>query len=246
LILPRCISLAYNSNNSLQSQASLWRAIALTTTKLMTSDNATNVGGGTTSQSEALYRLLFDNCMDGIMKTSPDGSILDANPAACAIFERTRDEIIAAGREGLIDVSDPRLPALIEQRRLTGKAHGELKGRRRDGSTFPVEFSSVVFENLQGQTRTCLIIRDISERKAAEAERERLIHELQDAMGRVNSLSGLLPICASCKKIRDEQGHWHHLELYIRNHSKAEFSHGICPDCQRRLYAEDLADDSRG
>lgn len=212
----------------------------------MTSDNATNVGSGIALQSEALYRLLFENCMDGIMKTCPDGSILDANPAACAIFNRTREEIIAAGREGLIDVSDLRLPALIEQRRLTGKAHGELNGRRKDGSLFPVEFSSVVFENLQGETRTCLIIRDISERKAAEAESERLIRELQDAVGRVNSLSGLLPICASCKKIRDEQGRWHHLELYIRKHSKAEFSHGICPDCQRRLYPEHVPGKPRG
>lgn len=212
----------------------------------MTSEKATNGGSGIASQSEALYRLLFENCMDGIMKTSPDGLILDANPAACAIFQRTREEIIAAGREGLIDISDPRLPELIEQRRLTGKAHGELNGRRKDGSLFPVEFSSVVFENLQGEARTCLIIRDISERKAAEVERERLIQELQDTMARVNTLSGLLPICASCKKIRDEQGHWHHLEIYIRSHSEAEFSHGICPDCQRRLYSEDLTDDSRG
>ena len=212
----------------------------------MTSEKATNVGDGTVSQSEALYRLLFENCMDGIMKTSPNGSILDANPAACAIFERTREEIIAAGREGLIDISDPRLPALIEQRRLTGKAHGELKGRRRDGSLFPLEFSSVVFENLQGEARTCLIIRDISERKAAEAERERLIQDLKDAMARVNTLSGLLPICASCKKIRDEQGHWHNLEIYIRNHSEAEFSHGICPDCRRRLYPEHTPDKPRG
>jgi PAS domain S-box-containing protein len=206
--------------------------------KHMASDKVSNIGGGKASQSEALYRLLFENCMDGIMKTSPNGSIFDANPAACAIFERTREEIIAAGREGLIDGSDPRLPGLIEQRKLTGKAHGELNGRRRDGSLFPVEFSSVVFENLQGEPRTCIIIRDISERKAADDERERLIQELQDAMARVKSLSGLLPICASCKKIRDEQGQWHHLELYIRSHSKAEFSHGICPECQLELYPE--------
>jgi len=211
----------------------------------MTSDNAAQLGGGAPGSSNVLYRMLFENCMDGIMKTAPDGSILDANPAACAMFQRTREEIIAAGREGLVDVSDPRLPALIEERRRTGKAHGELKGRRRDGSFFPVEFSSVVFQNPQGETRTCLIIRDISERKAAETERERLIQQLRDAAARVKSLSGLLPICASCKKIRDEKGQWHHLEIYIRNHSRAEFSHGICPDCRRRLYSENTVDNSR-
>ena len=204
----------------------------------MPSDTAAKPANNPFDSSNVLYRLLFENCMDGIMKTAPDGSILDANPAACRIFERTREEIIAAGREGLIDTSDPRLAPLVEQRRLTGKAHGELNGRRRDGSLFPVEFSSVIFENPQGETRTCLIIRDISERKGAEAERERLILELQEALARVKSLSGLLPICAACKKIRDKRGAWHNLEFYIREHSEAEFSHGICPNCRRDLYPD--------
>jgi len=186
--------------------------------------------------NDVLYRLLFENCMDGIMKTAPDGSILDANPAACQIFERTREEIIAAGREGLMDVSDPRLATMVEERRRTGKAHGELTARRRDGSLFPVEISSVIFHNPQGELRTCIIIRDISERKSAECERERLIEELQEALTKVKTLSGLLPICASCKKIRNETGQWQSLELYIRNHTEADFSHGICPECRSKLY----------
>jgi len=188
--------------------------------------------------SETLYRLLFENGMDGIMLTSPDGSILDANPASCQMFERTREEIIAAGRDGLMDSSDRRLAILIERRQRTGVAHGELSGRRRDGTLFPVEMSSVVFKNPDGQLRTCLIIRDISQRKTAETEREKLIQELKEALRRVKSLSGLLPICASCKKIRDKEGHWHHLEIYIRAHTEADFSHGICPECRRRLYPE--------
>jgi len=188
--------------------------------------------------SETLYRLLFENGMDGIMLTAPDGSILDANPASCQMFERTREEIIAAGRDGLMDSSDPRLAILIEQRQRTGVAHGELSGRRRDGTLFPVEMSSVVFKNPEGHLRTCLIIRDISQRKTAETERERLIQELREALGKVKSLSGLLPICASCKKIRDKDGHWHYLEIYIRTHTEADFSHGICPECRRRLYPE--------
>ena len=176
--------------------------------------------------------------MDGIMKTAPDGTILDANPAACQIFGRTREEIIAAGREGLIDTSDPRLPAMVEERRRTGRAHGELTGRRRDGSPFPLEISSVIFENPEGRTRTCMIIRDISERKTADDERERLIHQLQEALARVNTLTGLLPMCASCRKIRDKEGQWHSLETYVRSHTHADFSHGICPDCRRKLYPD--------
>lgn len=170
------------------------------------------------------------------MFTSPDGAILDANPAACRMFQRTREEIIEAGRTGLIDTTDPRLSVLLTMRQETGKAHGELNGRRRDGSLFPVELSSVVFHDSEGHDRTCLIIRDISDRKTAESERERLIVELQDALTKVKTLSGLLPICSSCKKIRDKDGRWQVLELYIRNHSQADFTHGICPECRARLY----------
>jgi hypothetical protein len=62
--------------------------------------------------------------------------------------------------------------------------------------------------------------------------------KLQAAMDEVKTLSGLLPICASCKKIRDDKGYWTQIETYIREHSDAEFSHGICPDCAKKLYPE--------
>ena len=75
-------------------------------------------------------------------------------------------------------------------------------------------------------------------RKKVEAEREDLIGELSQALVQINSLQGLLPICASCKKIRDDKGYWNQLEEYIQEHSEAEFSHGICPDCARKLYPD--------
>lgn len=199
-------------------------------------------GDNATLGNETLHRLLFENSLDGFMLTAPDGRILDANPAASRIFGRTREELLREGREGLIDSSDPRLPGLIAQRRQTGRAHGELSARRKDGAVFPVEFSSVVFTTPEGEPRTCLIIRDISERKAAEAERENLIGELRDTLGRVKRLSGLLPMCAACRKIRDERDVWHDLESYIRTHTEADFSHGICPDCRRQLYPETIRD----
>ncbi|MDA8084691.1 MAG: response regulator [Nitrospiraceae bacterium] len=76
------------------------------------------------------------------------------------------------------------------------------------------------------------------ERKRIENEKQRLIGELRDAMARVKVLSGLLPICSSCKKIRDDRGYWNQIESFVREHSEAEFSHGICPDCARKLYPE--------
>ncbi len=193
---------------------------------------------GVLPDNEAPYQLLFENSLDGQMLTAPDGSILDANPAACRIMGRTREEIVQEGRQGLMDVSDPRLSVLIAERQRTGRAHGELTAKRKDGTRFPVEVSSVVFPRRDGELRTCIIIRDITERKAAESERERLIKELQEALGRVKTLSGLLHICASCRKIRDHQGAWHNLEIYVRNHTEADFSHGICPECHHNLYPE--------
>lgn len=82
------------------------------------------------------------------------------------------------------------------------------------------------------------IVRDITERKQAEQERESLILELTEALAKVKTLSGLLPICAACKRIRDDNGYWQQIEAYIGEHSQAEFSHGICPECARRLYPD--------
>ncbi|OGP93993.1 MAG: hypothetical protein A2157_00180 [Deltaproteobacteria bacterium RBG_16_47_11] len=85
--------------------------------------------------------------------------------------------------------------------------------------------------------------RDITERKLAEEERERLIHSLEDALAKIRRLHGILPICASCKKIRDDEGYWNQLEAYIEEHSEAEFTHGLCPDCMKKLYGISLDED---
>ena len=80
--------------------------------------------------------------------------------------------------------------------------------------------------------------REIEERKRVEKEREKLINELQVALAEVKTLSGLLPICASCKMIRDDKGYWNQIETYVRDHSEADFSHSICPDCTKNLYPD--------
>jgi PAS domain S-box-containing protein len=79
---------------------------------------------------------------------------------------------------------------------------------------------------------------DITERKKVEKEREKLIQDLSAAIAQVKTLSGLLPICASCKKIRNSDGSWEQMESYIRDHSEADFSHSICPECAAKLYPE--------
>jgi len=81
-----------------------------------------------------------------------------------------------------------------------------------------------------------VLFRDISERKRGQQERERLIAELQQALSNVRTLHGLIPICASCKRIRDDQGYWRQLEVYICEHSDADFSHGMCPECAEKYF----------
>lgn len=80
---------------------------------------------------------------------------------------------------------------------------------------------------------------EIKERKQVEKEREQLINELQEALVNVKTLSGLLPICANCKKIRDDKGYWNNLEGYIQTHSEVKFSHGMCSECSDELYGKE-------
>ncbi len=79
---------------------------------------------------------------------------------------------------------------------------------------------------------------DITDRKNAEEKREKILKELQEALAEVKTLSGLLPICASCKKIRDDKGYWNQIEGYIKKHSEAEFTHGMCPECEKKLWGD--------
>ncbi len=99
--------------------------------------------------------------------------------------------------------------------------------------------SKLPLRDEKGQTIGLVgVSHDITEQKKAEAEREKLIAQLQDALADVKLLSGLVPICANCKKIRDDQGYWTQIESYIQDRSDAKFSHSICPDCAAKLYPD--------
>jgi len=81
-------------------------------------------------------------------------------------------------------------------------------------------------------------IHDIEEREIAEIEKDAAIAKLEKAIDEIKVLKGFIPICANCKKIRDDAGYWQHVETYIRDRSDIEFSHAICPDCSKKLYPE--------
>ncbi len=82
-------------------------------------------------------------------------------------------------------------------------------------------------------------VQDITEKKEQENEQKRLISELQNALGRIKTLSGLIPMCANCKRIRDDCGYWKKIEKYIEEHSEAEFTHSLCPECEEKLYGSE-------
>jgi PAS domain S-box-containing protein len=118
--------------------------------------------------SEEHYRSLFERSLDAVLLTSPDGKILAANPAACQIFGRTEEEICQIGREGIVDPTDPRLPQMLAERARTGQMRGELIHVRKNGEKFPAEIACKVFMDKNGERKTCMIVRDVTERKRAE------------------------------------------------------------------------------
>jgi PAS domain S-box-containing protein len=113
-------------------------------------------------------RSLYEQSLDGILLTAPDGSVLAANPAACRMFGYTEDEFRTLGRAAVVDPDDPRLAAALDERRRTGRFQGELTFVRKDGSRIPVEVSTRVFRDADGAERTSMFIRDATERKRAE------------------------------------------------------------------------------
>jgi hypothetical protein len=123
---------------------------------------------------------------------------------------------------------------LLKNLREQGKISNlEFEFVRKNGETLRASLSAV----LEGEMLSGMII-DITERKRAEEERERLILDLREALAKIKTLSGMLPICSWCKKIRNDGGYWQQIETYIHDHSDAEFTHGICPDCMKKMYSE--------
>jgi PAS domain S-box-containing protein len=191
----------------------------------------------------ALGRLaaIIESSDDAIVAKSLDGKIVSWNAGAHKIYGYTEAE--AVGQPiALIEApgSGSEFEPLLERvGRGEHVTHFETTRRRKDGEVVDVSLSISPVRNGAGEiVGASTIARDISDRKRSERERERLAGELQMAVGEVKTLSGLLPICAHCKKIRDDKGYWNQIELYLREHSSASFTHSICPECSRTHFAE--------
>ncbi len=178
--------------------------------------------------------LLVDTMSDGILVIDAQGRIVDLNPATQSIIGLFTNQAIGQSASGVL----AHWKELIPTFQVGTETQVEVRvGEEEAAHCYDVRLSPL--RDRHGQlTGQLVVLRDITIRRRLEEERAALIHELQDALVNVKTLSGLLPICAHCKKIRDDQGYWHSVEGYMREHSDVTFSHGLCPDCARQFYPE--------
>lgn len=153
-----------------------------------------------------------------------------------AFYKRKRPclaDIVISSESGI-------LPELYESygksALIANGLHAEGWYPKLNGKKRYIIFDAAPILNRKGELIAAIeTLQDITERKRVEEEREKLILELRDALARVKTLSGLLPICAWCKKIRNDRGYWDRLEAYIEKHTDVTFTHGICPECLNKV-----------
>ena len=189
-------------------------------------------------ESEERYRHLIDTMQDGVYRSSHEGKFLEVNPAMVKILGYdSKEELMAINikKQLYFDLGDRESIALEEK--LEEMAVYRL--RKKDGSEVWVEDHGRLVVDEHGNVLYHEgILRDVMARRLVEKEREKLIQELKSALENVKTLQGLIPICANCKKIRDDEGFWTQVEGYISRHTDATFTHGICPECARKLFEE--------
>ena len=196
--------------------------------------------------SETRYRRLFETAQDGILILDADtGEIFDINPFLIEMLGYPHEALLGKRlwEIGAFRDIEASKAAFLELQSKGYVRYEDLPLETRDERHIDVEFVSNIYSVDHKRVIQCNI-RDITLRKRIEEERRKLTYDLQDALTKIKRLTGLLPICASCKKIRDDKGYWNELEAYISEHSEAEITHGFCPDCLKTLYGVVLEEDT--
>lgn len=205
--------------------------------------------GGEMSWIETLELSGNNGTLSAMLQSIGDHiSIMDANLnivwANDVAKKRFGDDIIGKkcheAYHGSLTPCDPS-PCITKRAFEDGRIHEhDTEVTDKDGNTICFHCTiNVVLGDANGNpTRIIEISRDITEFKKALYEKEKLIKQLQEALHKIDTLSGLLTVCSSCKKIRNDEGNWERIDEYIRNHTNAQFSHGICPSCCEKLYPE--------
>ena len=185
------------------------------------------------------YLDLYNFAPVGYITLNEKGLILEANLTIVRLLGVEKQSIMKMPFSHFItqefgDVYHLHLQQVFETK---SKQTCEINLVRKEGSHFYVKLESLPVQDENEKYNRCrTIVSDITERIKIETEREHLIEDLQTALAQVKTLKGMLPICSSCKKIRNDKGYWQRIEEYIGEHSEAEFSHGLCNDCEKKLY----------
>ncbi|WP_415715539.1 PAS domain-containing protein [Maridesulfovibrio sp.] len=190
----------------------------------------------TTEKSTFFINELFNSILSGVVVVdAANRKIIDVNSTALEMLGRSKKNVIGKECHNFICPAERGKCPIADLGQTVDRSERELltinSGRiciLKTVKTISIGERSYYIESFI----------DISEQKEAEQAKEQLIRELYDALEKVKTLSGLMPICAKCKKIRDDKGYWNNLEAYIEKNSEASFSHGLCPECSEELYGD--------
>lgn len=184
---------------------------------------------------------IVDSSEDAIYGKTLDSVIVSWNPAAERIYGYSAEEIIGRSMVPLFPLNrrDELLDIIATIRRGETLCIPDTERLHKSGKKIPISLTVSPIKNIHGEIiGASTISRDISAQKQAVYERDQLIERLSAAASQVRTLNGMLPICASCKRIRDDKGYWQQVETYISGHSAASFTHGVCPQCAEKQRLE--------
>lgn len=188
--------------------------------------------------AKARLAALVNSSDDAIISKTLEGTIESWNKGAERLYGYQAEEVVGRPITLLTPPDRQEEPAAVLTRLKNGQHihRYETVQKRKNGQLCHVAMTiSPIIDEAGVIVGASTIASDITEHKHAEEERARLLTDLKEAMANVKHLEGLLSVCAACKKIRDNQGEWVPFEKYIREHSEADFSHGLCPACLQRM-----------
>jgi PAS domain S-box-containing protein len=197
------------------------------------------------SAAEARARAIIENAYDLISELDAAGVFVWASPNVEATLGFRPEELMGLFVLDHVHPDDlerttAALATVLERGRVREQ---EYRYRHKNGSWVWLETTSSIYTDQCGRMRILAVSRDVTERRRHLEEREEAIREKEQALAQVKVLSGLLPICTHCRKVRDDAGYWRSLEAYVSDHSSCIFSHSLCEKCLKQHYGHILGDD---
>ncbi len=191
--------------------------------------------------SEKHYRMLLDESMDPTFSFYPDGTYRYVNKAFAVGVGKTPQEIIGYTIWNVFDKDEANKRFAIVKQVFHEEKTVEVEVRvpLTTGDTFYLTTVKPIFSDI-GEVETVICTsKNITKRKLAEIALQKEHDKLVQAQEEIETLSGFLPICASCNKVRDDEGYWERIEAYFIKHSDVELTHSLCPDCMEALYGNE-------